>query len=82
MSKQQMGKGQQYGFYDADSKQFYVIPAQSEAEFRQFLQLMGIQDSSIASPPEPAYVEKYEDFDFVVNEIQNEADSPFSCQLY
>lgn len=82
MSKQQVGKGQQFGFYDADSKQFYVIPAQSEAEFKQFLQLMGINDPATASPPQQDYVEKYEDFDFVIDQIQNEADSPFSCQLF
>lgn len=37
MDKQSKVCANQYGFYDPSSKQFYIIPAQSEEEFKSFL---------------------------------------------
>lgn len=32
---------QQYGFFDPVSKQFFIIPASSEKEFKLFLEQLG-----------------------------------------
>lgn len=47
MDENLKNKGQQYGFYDPHSKQFYIIPASSEEEFKKFLECLGaFQDTS------------------------------------
>lgn len=32
----------QYGFYDEATQQFYAVPAKTQEEFMQFLEMMGM----------------------------------------
>lgn len=59
-------KIQQYGFYEPSSKQFYTIPAESEEEFKKFLEKLGIVVNQTETPGSE---ERFDDFDFVVDEI-------------
>lgn len=43
MDKDSKVSGHQFGFYDPESKQFYVIPAKNEEEFKAFLACINSQ---------------------------------------
>lgn len=35
-----------FGFYDENTRQFYVIPATSEQEFKKFMEMIGMANSA------------------------------------
>lgn len=35
-----------FGFYDENTRQFYVIPAASEQEFKKFMEMIGMANSA------------------------------------
>jgi hypothetical protein len=41
MNESLKNNAQQYGFFDPVSKQFFIIPASSEKEFKLFLEQLG-----------------------------------------
>ena len=81
MDKQLKDCANQYGFYDPLSKQFYVIPAQSQEEFKSFLECFKALSNTPDSASQDSLEEKFDDFDFLVEEVSKTPDSPLSQHL-
>lgn len=71
---------QQYGFYDEATQQFYAVPAKTQEEFMQFLEIMGIvrKDQNVKTEQ---VKENFDDFDMVVEEVARTPAPIFSQQL-
>ena len=78
-----------FGFYDENTRQFYVIPATSEQEFKKFMEMIGMANSANKNNqqtnqhmiPESPTVELFDDFDSVVEEVARAPDNLFSSKL-
>ena len=78
-----------FGFYDENTRQFYVIPAASEQEFKKFMEMIGMansanknnQQSNQHMIPEQSTIELFDDFDSVVEEVARAPDNLFSSKL-
>lgn len=75
-------QGNQFGFYDPVTKKFYVIPASSEEEFKKLLFSFAKPKTEQVPKEKVSHEEKFDDFDFMVDEISKKPENPLGMALY